>query len=100
MGNTVENTNENCVLIHKEDSHCLYFCCVRVVRWLFPGNEYSVPYDVCVLYAPNNCMEITLDFVWHSLCFEEQAFLLTVLKMFQGCVPDKHVLFGAGTDYD
>lgn len=53
----------------------------------------------CAPYAPDSCVEIRLYFLWRSLCSWELAFLLTVLKLFQGCMPNKHALFGAGTGY-
>lgn len=37
--------------------------------------------------------------MYHFLCSGEQSFFLTVLEMFQGCVPNKCVLFDVGTDY-
>lgn len=49
--------------------------------------------------VPDSLVELRLDFVQYSLCSWEQAFPLIILKMFQSCVPNKHVLFGAGTVY-
>lgn len=58
---------------------------------------YILPYTR-VRWAPGSWEELRLCFVWCSLCSPEQAFLLMIRKTFQGCVPNKHVLFGAGTD--